>query len=137
MLADYGWERKKRRSLDSQVRTSWLGKRSERAEYEWYSWIRYLAVIFMAYLNTIAVIDSKLQDNEGVVSPLRMVWASSVVIFLSIVLLATDAYWDRKWRRGLNGTYARVFWFYFWLRYPALVLATITAAKRGLQPLMK
>jgi len=134
MLADYGWERKKRRGLDSQVRTSWLGKRSERAEYEWYSWIRYLAVVLVAYLNTIAVIDSKSQDNEGLVSPPRMAWAFSVVIFFSIVLLAIDGYWDRRWRRGLNRTYARVFWFYFWLRYPALVLATITATRRGLHP---
>ena len=137
MLADWGWERKKRRGLDLVVRTSWLGNRSERSEYEWYSWIRYLAVILVVYLNTFAVIDSKSPGSEGLVSPLRMVWATSIVIFFSIVLLAIDSYWDRSWRRGLNRKYARVFWFYFWVRYPALVLATITTTKRGLQPLMK
>ena len=137
MLADYGWERKKRRGLDSQVRTIWLGAGSERAEYEWYSWIRYLTVVLVAYLNTIAVIDSKSQDNEGLVSPPRMVWAFSIVIFSSIVLVAIDGYWDRRWHRGLDGTCAGVFWFYFWLRYPALVLVTIIATRRGLQPLIK
>jgi len=137
MLADWGWEKKKRRGLDLVVRASWLGNRSERGEYEWYSWIRYLAVILVAYLNTFAVIDSKVPGSKSLVSPLRMVWAASIVIFFSIVLLAIDSYWDRRWRCALNRTYARVFWFYFWLRYPALVLATITATKRGLQPLMK
>ena len=38
MLADWGWEKKKRRGLDLVVRASWLGNRSERGEYEWYSW---------------------------------------------------------------------------------------------------
>ena len=123
----------KRRGLNSQVRTSWLGAGSQRAEYEWYSWIRYLTVVLVAYLNTIAVIDSKSQDNEGLVSPPGMVWAFSIVIFFSIVLVALDGYWDRRWRRGLDGTCAGVFWFYFWLRYPALVLVTIIATRRGLQ----
>ena len=68
MLADYGWERKKRRGLDLQVRTNWLGKRQERATYEWYSWIRYLAIILLTYINVVGVIDSEPEKNAGLAS---------------------------------------------------------------------
>lgn len=47
MLADYGWERKKSRGLGIKDRPSKLGTQSERTDYEWYSWIRYLAVILV------------------------------------------------------------------------------------------
>jgi hypothetical protein len=134
MLADYGWEVKKCRGLDVQVRLRAFGMQSERAEYEWYSWIRYLAIILLAYLNSIGVIDSEPAANDGLVSPVRMVWAFSAVILFSIALLAIDRYWDRKRRCGLRRIHAAIFWSYFWLRYPALILATIAATKRGLQP---
>jgi hypothetical protein len=132
ILADYGWESKKRRGLDARVRPSAFGMRSERSEYEWYSWIRYLVIILLAYLNSVGEIASVPAQNESLASPLRMVWAFSLVILFSVVLLAVDEYWDRKRRRGLNGLLAGVFWSYFWLRYPALILATIAATKAGL-----
>ena len=134
MLADYRWEKKKRRGLDLKVRPARFGTQSERAEYEWYSWIRYLAVILVTYLNTAGLMTSEPGNTEGIVSPIRIVWAFSFVIFLSIVLLAIDGYWDRMRRRGLNRIHASLFWSYFWLRYPVLIWTTITATKRGLQP---
>ena len=134
MLADYGWERRKCRGLDAQGRPSRFGMRSERAEYEWYSWIRYLVIILLTYINAVGVIDSEPQQTEILVSPVRMVWAFSAVILLSSALLAIDGYWDRRRQRKLSRIHAGVFWAYFWLRYLALILATITATKRGLQP---
>lgn len=134
MLADYGWEAKKGRGLDMQVRLPAFGMQSERAEYAWYSWIRYLVIILLAYLNSIGAIDSEPPDHDGLVSPARMVCAFAAVIVFSIALLAIDGYWDRRRRRGLSGIHAAIFWSYFWLRYPALILATIIATKRGLQP---
>ncbi len=132
MLADYGWERKKRRGLDLQVRTNWLGKRQERATYEWYSWIRYLAIILLTYINVVGVIDSEPEKNAGLASPLRMFWLLSIVILFSIALLAIDGYWDRQWRYELSSIQKTVFWLYFWLRYPVLILATIQLTRRGL-----
>jgi hypothetical protein len=132
MLADYDWERKKWRGLDAQGRTGTFGMRSERAEYEWYSWIRYLVIILLTYVNAVGVIDSGRQNTESLVLPARMFWAFSVVILFSILLVAIDAYWDRRRQQGLSGIYGVVFWSYFWLRYPALILATITATERGL-----
>ncbi len=108
--------------------------RSERAEYEAYSWIRYLAAILLTYLNTIDVFNYERQDNDTIVSPIRMFWAFSVLILFSIGLLAIDGFWDRMRRRRLTRVYEMAFWSYFWLRYPALFLATMTATKRGLQP---
>ena len=134
MLADYGWERKKCRGLDARVRPSRFGMRSERAEYDWYSWIRYLVIILLTYINAVGAIDSQFQDTESHVSPVRMVWAFFAVILFSIALLAIDGYWDRRRKRGWSRIYAIAFWLYFWLRYPALILATITATERGLQP---
>src|SRR5580704_9565811 len=69
MLDDYGWERKKCRGLDTQARPHMFGKRSEQAEYAWYSRGRYLAIILLTYLNSVGVIDSDLQDNYGFASP--------------------------------------------------------------------
>lgn len=134
MLVDHDCERKKCRGLDAQVRASRFGMRSERAEYEWYSWIRYLVIILMTYVNAVGVIDSEPQHTEGLVSPVRMVWAFSAVILFSSALLAIDGYGDRRWQQGLSGIYAMAFWSHFWLRYPALILATITATERGVQP---
>jgi hypothetical protein len=134
MLADYGWERKKCRGLEAQARPSGFGMISERTEYEWYSWIRYLVIMLLTYVNAIRVIDFEAQNEEGLVSPVRTFWACSAVILFSIGLFAVDGYWDRRRRRGLSWSQASVFWSYFWLRYPALILATIIAARRGLQP---
>jgi hypothetical protein len=134
MLADYGWERKKCRGLEAQARPSAFGMISERGEYRWYSWIRYLVIMLLTYVNAIGVIDSEAQNEEGLVSPVRTFWACSVVILFSIGLFAIDGYWDRRRRRALSWSQASVFWSYFWLRYPALILATIIAARRGLQP---
>jgi hypothetical protein len=113
-LADYGWESKKCRGLDVQAPSGRFGQRSERAEHEWYSWSRYLAIILLTYLNSVGVIDSEAQYNERFVSPARMFWAFSAVILFSIVLLAIDGYWDRRRRRGLSRIHAGVFWSYFW-----------------------
>lgn len=134
ILADFDWEKKKQRGLDVQARPGRLGMRSERAEYEAYSWIRYLAAILLTYLNTIDVFNYERQDNDTIVSPIRMFWAFSVLILFSIGLLAIDGFWDRMRRRRLTRVYEMAFWSYFWLRYPALFLATMTATKRGLQP---
>jgi hypothetical protein len=134
MLADYSWERKKCRGLDACVRPGTFGTRSERAEYEWYSWIRYAVIILLTYVNTIGLIDSKLQERESFASPSRMFWTFSIVILFSIALLAVDGYWDRRRAHGFSRIYTRVFWSYFWLRYPILIIATITATMRGLQP---
>ena len=68
-LADYGWERKKCRGLDALARPSTFGMRSERAEYEWYSWIRYLVIMLLTYVNTVGVIDSEAQNKEGLRLP--------------------------------------------------------------------
>ena len=134
LLADYSWEKKKCRGLNAQVQSGKFGMRSERTEYECYSWVRYLAIILLTYVNTIGVIDSEPQDSDGLVSPVHMLSAFSVVILFSIGLLAIDGYWDRKRQHRLSGICATVFWPYFWLRYPALILATIVATRRGLQP---
>jgi hypothetical protein len=134
ILADYGWEKRKCRGLDAKVRSGGFGTQSERAEYEWYAWIRYLAVILVTCLNTTWLMNSEPQNTEPLVSPSRMFWAFSVVIFVSIVLLATDCYWDRRRQRRLSRIHASLFWSYFWLRYPFLVWMTITATRRGLQP---
>jgi hypothetical protein len=53
--------------------------RSERAEYESYSWIRYLVIMLLTYVNAVGVIDSEAQNKEGLVSPIRMFWSFSVV----------------------------------------------------------
>jgi hypothetical protein len=53
MLADYGWERKKCRGLATQARPSTFGMRSERTEYESYSWIRYLVIMLLTYVNAV------------------------------------------------------------------------------------
>ncbi len=132
MLADYGWERKKGRGLNAQARPGTFGLRSERAEYEWYSWARYLAIILLTYINTVGFLDSQSPNTGNLISPIRMVRAVSIAIFFSIVLLVIDSYWDLTRRRGLSGIYASIFWSYFWLRYPSLILVTITATKRGL-----
>jgi hypothetical protein len=96
MLADYGWERKKCRGLDIQVRPVTLGMRSDRAECEWYFWIRYLVTILLAFVNAVEVVDSEPQHAESRVSRVRIFRAFSVVIFFSILLLAIDGYWDRR-----------------------------------------
>jgi hypothetical protein len=133
MLADYGWECRKRRGLDSQLRPGAFEMRSERAEYESYSRMRYLAVIVLTYLNSAAVIDSEARDNALFVSPGRLFSVFFLAILFSAILLAIDSYWDRRTRRGLTGIPAGLFWSYFFLRYPALILATITATKMALQ----
>ena len=134
ILTDYGWERKKQRGLDVQPRPGRLGMQSERTEYEAFSWIRYLAVILLTYFNTIDVLNYERQVNDSMVSPTRMFWVFSALILCSVGLLAIDRSWDRMRRRGLTRVYEMAFWSYFWLRYPALFLATMTATKRGLQP---
>lgn len=132
MVADYGWERRKRRGLDAQVRPGKIIMRSERAEYGWYSWTRYALIILLTYLNSAAVINFNPTGNESLMSPGRVVVAFSAVILISIALRAIDGFWDRKRQRGLCGRHATLFWSYYWLRYPVLIVATITATKRGL-----
>ena len=128
MLADYSWESKKLRGLDSAVRP---GGSSEKAEYRWYSWVRYLTVIALTYVNAFVLVGSQIPGREN---PSRVLAAISLVIVFAIMLLMIDSFWDRSRRRGLSRIHAGVFWSYFWLRYPALILATIAAATRGLQP---
>ena len=125
MLADYSWETKKLRGLDSRVQP---GDSSEKAEYCWYSWVRYLTVIGLTYVNAFVLVGSDIPGREN---PARVLAAISLVIALGIVLHAFDSFWDRRRRRSLRRIYAGLFWFYFWLRYPVLILATIAAATRG------
>jgi hypothetical protein len=133
MVADYGWERRKRRGLDAQVRPGKFILRSERAEYEWYSRTRYALIILLTCLNSAAVANSNPTSNESLMSPERVVVAFSAVILISIALGAIDGYWDRKRQRGLTGRHGALFWSHYWLRYPVLILATIAATKRVLQ----
>jgi hypothetical protein len=133
-LADYSWERRKARGLNEQHRPSAFGKQSERREYEWYSWIRYLVIILLTYMNAAAVVDSETREIDLSVSPTRMLWGLSDVLLLSIALFIIDGFWDRRRQRGSGGVEAGVFWSYFWLRYPALILATIAATKHALRP---
>lgn len=129
MLADYGWEKKKQRGLDRCVRT---GKWSEATEYEWYSWIRYLAVILLTYSNAVPALESDPERNDGPKSPVRLLFLFCIVILFSIALLAIDGYWERYRPRRFNKTQTAAFWSYFWLRYPALIFVTIQLARRGL-----
>ena len=133
MMADYGWENKKRRGLSLQTRATRLRKRSEQVEYEWYSWIRYLGIILLTYINATGVIESEPRKIAVFESPVRMFWLFLIVILFAIALLEIDRYWDRQRRQGLNGIQTALFWSYFWLRYPALILATIQATRQGLQ----
>jgi hypothetical protein len=130
MLADYSWEKKKRRGLDSRVRSR-SGFPTERAEYQWYSWIQYLLTILLTYINALVLLTSQDQHEEN---PIRLLEAISLVIMLSIVLLLFDGLWERERRRGQPGICSVIFWSYFWLRYPVLIVATLQAAKLGLQP---
>jgi hypothetical protein len=131
---DYGWERKKRFGLDVQARSAAFCKWSEQTDYELYSWIRYLVIMLLTYVNTVGVIAAEPESVEGLISLVRLFWTFSVAILFSIILLAIDRYLDRSRRRGLNRIQASFFWSYFWLRHPALILVTLSAAKRGLQP---
>jgi hypothetical protein len=132
MLEDYSWEKRKCNGLDVEVRSSGFGKQSEQAEYDDWCWIRYPAIILVTFLYSVMVIGSKPQGNTGLVSTWRMIWAFSPVILFSIALIAIDRYLDRRRRGGLSRSQTCAFWTYFWLRYPALILATITATKWGL-----
>ncbi len=134
MLADYGWERKKRLGLDVQARSATFCKWSEQTDYELYSWIRYLVIMLLTYVNTVGVIAAEPESAERLISLVRLFWAFSIAILFSITLLTIDRYWDRSRRRGFNRIQASFFWSYFWLRYPGLILVTLSAAKRGLQP---
>lgn len=129
MLADYGWERRKLRGFDPDVPE---GEWSEARQYAWYSWIRYLAVILLTYINAIAIIESRREQNEGLQSPLRMLWLFCIVVLFSVALVAIDGYWERYRLRGLNNSQTALFWSYFWLRYPALIFITIQLTTRGL-----
>jgi hypothetical protein len=130
IVADYSWEKKKRRGLDARAGSGFGGSSSERADYRWYSWIRYLTMILLTYINTLVLETSQDQVEEN---PSRLLEAISLVIILSIVLLLVDGLWERKRRRVLSGFFSGFFWSYFWLRYPVLIAATIAAARRGLQ----
>jgi hypothetical protein len=86
MLADYGWEQKKRRGLDAQAlngRQIGLEGR-ERSTYGWYSWVRYLGMILLTYINVVALMDSEPERDDGLVQPLRMFWLFLIVILISI-----------------------------------------------------
>jgi hypothetical protein len=126
MLADYSWESKKLRGLDSRVRPEGS---SERAEYRWYSWVRYLTVVALTYLNTFVLVVSQIPGREN---PSDVLAAILLVIVLVLLLHVVDNFWDRKRPRGLSRVHRGLFWSYFWARYPALILATIAAATRGL-----
>lgn len=130
MLADYSWETKKHRGLDSRVRARPSGFPTETAEYRWYSWIQYLLTILLTYLNALVLLTSEDRHEEN---PIRLLGAISSVITLSIVLLFFDGLWERKRRRNLSRICSVIFWSYFWLRYPALIVATLQPAKFGLQ----
>lgn len=134
VLADYGWETRKRRTLVTPARLGALRKPSERREYAWYAWIRYLMTILIAYVNAMGLIGSEPQRAATVLSPFRTLCAISAVILFSIALLAIDGYWDRSRQGPPTAIRAWIFWFYFWLRYPALILATFEATSRTWQP---
>jgi hypothetical protein len=131
MLADYSREKKKRRGLDSRVRSRPSGFPTERTEYQWYTWIQYLLTILLTYFNTPVPLPSQDQHEEN---PIRLLEVISLVIIPSIVLLLFDGLWERKRRRSLSRTCSVIFWSCFWLRYPVLIVATRQAAKLGLQP---
>jgi hypothetical protein len=130
VVADYSWEKKKRRGLDARRGSGFGGFSSERADYRWYSWIRYLTMILLTYLNALVL---GISQDQGEENPSRLLEAISLVIALSIVLLLVDDLWERKSRRKRSGVFSGFFWSYFWLRYPVLIAATIVAARRGLE----
>jgi hypothetical protein len=134
MLDDYGWEKKKRRGLSTELRPGIFGMRSEQAEYTWYSRGRYLVIVLLTYLNSVGLISASSGPAASADAPVNAAWAFSAVIVFSILLIMVDDYWD-QWRRDrLSRGRAFIFWLYFWLRYPVLIIATIIATRRGLQP---
>jgi hypothetical protein len=130
MLLDYSWEDKKLRGLDPSVRPIALGSSSERAEYRRYSWVRYLTIVTLTYINTLVLTVSRVRGEEN---SARVLGATALILLVATVLHAVDSFWDRKRRRGLRRIEAGIFWSYFWLRYPALILATVTAGKWAIQ----
>jgi hypothetical protein len=134
MLADYGWEQKKRHGLDAQSQNGRQIQGRKRSTYGWYSWARYLAMILLTYINAIAIMNSEPQKDSGLVSSSRMFWLFLIVILLAIALLTIDGYWDRRRRDELRRAWKVLFWLYFWIRYPVLVIATVQLTRMGLQP---
>ncbi len=132
MLADYGWERKKRRGFAPGPLPDRREQLRERTTYGWYSWVRYLIIILLTYINTVAVLNSGPDNHESFVSPLRVVSLFLIVILFSIALLIIDGYWDRR-RGELMGSRKTLFFLYFWIRYPALIFATIQLTRRGFE----
>ena len=55
------------------------------------------------------------------------------LIIFTFLLPAIDRYWDRKRPFRFSGFHAGLFWAYFSLRYPILILATLVAIKRALE----
>jgi hypothetical protein len=128
MLADYGWEKRKRRGLDRRARR---GRWSEEAEHSWYSWTRYLAVILLTYLNAVVFIQSQPDQLDQTASPVRILLLLGIAVLFSIALLALDGSWDRSKQRGMNRAQSAAFWSYFWLRYPALIILTVQLTRHG------
>jgi hypothetical protein len=117
LLADYGWESRKRHQEGRDFNA-----------YAWYSWFRYLAIILLTYLNASPLFSS---ENPLFFSAARTLYMISLVVLLSIAFLRIDRYWDRQLSRSSSRVKTLTFWIYFWLRYPALIAATIQATRRG------
>jgi len=90
-------------------------------------------MILLTYINAIAILNSETEKDSGIVSSSRMFWLFLIVILLAIALLAIDGYWDRRQREELRPAWKVLFWLYFWIRYPILVIATIQLTHVGLQ----
>ena len=132
LLADYGWERRKRDAANRQASAVWIGPSYKPAEYRSYSWIRYLAIILITYINVEPILTSEPPTQPVLFSPARIFYLFSLVVLLSIAFLKIDNYWDRRRARTITTPQAFLFWCYFWIRYPALIAATIQATRGGL-----
>ena len=71
--------------MDVQARSAAFCKWSEQTDYELYSWIRYLVIMLLTYVNTVGVIASEPESVEGLISLVRLFWTFLVAILFSII----------------------------------------------------
>lgn len=133
LLADLNWESKKVQSFGRVPGDPWARAQRGSGEYRRYSWVRYLTIVLLTYVNVVGVVESKPENYSGVASPIRMLAMISLLLLFSLALLAIDGYWGRQRPAEFSGLRRLIFWFYFWLRYPALICATVEVTKRGLE----
>jgi hypothetical protein len=132
MLADYGWERRNRPGLKANARPGRDENRSEDPGYMGYWWVRYPVIILITYLNAIGLFDSNPRQKSHAASALRFLEPLFSLIICTFLLLAIDRYWDRKRPSRFTRFDAGLFWSYFSVRYPILILATLIATKHSL-----